>query len=90
MNESHNKKKTYFQSYLTLCFPGKRAQGKGCFQVENRRIKMETSLGSLQRTAQSTDNLEQERPVHQRALGDSGTQTAASLQWNSPIRVENK
>lgn len=81
-------KKTDIGSFLTLFFPGKRARGKGCFQVETEHIKMETSLRSLQQTARSTDNLEQERPVHQTAPGDNGMQTASKSQWNSPVRSE--
>lgn len=75
---------------LTLCLPGRRARGKGCFQVEKRHIKMETNLGSFQRSAQSTDSLELERPVHQKVLGNSETQTASNLQWNSPVKVKHK
>lgn len=82
------RKKTDIWSFLTLFFPGKRARGKGCFQVESEHIKTETSLRSLQQTAQSTDNLEKERPVHQTVLGDSGTQTASKSQWSSPVRSE--
>lgn len=77
-----------FYFFLTLCFRGKRSRGKGCFQVESWHIKMETSQASFQRIEPSTDTLEWETPVHQRAPADSGTQTALNLHWNSPDNPE--
>ena len=49
---------------------------------------METNQGSFQRSGQSTDNLEQGRPVHQRARADNGTQTASNPHWSNPINRE--
>lgn len=46
---------------------------------------METNQESFQKTVQSTDNLEQGRPVHQRALADNGTQIASNPHWCNPV-----
>lgn len=76
--------------FLTLCLLGKRNQEKGCFQVENWHIKMETSLEHFQRIVQSIDNLEQETPVHQTVLADNGIQIALNNHWNSPIESKTQ
>lgn len=79
------KKQTFIKYFLTLCVLYKRAQGEGCFQAVKLHIKMETSLGSFQTTERSTDNQEEEKPVPQRAPGDSGPQTVSAPQWSIPV-----
>lgn len=51
---------------------------------------METSLEHFQRIVQSTDNLEQETPVHQTVLADNGMQIALNSYWNSPIESKTQ